>query len=120
MIDARYTDDDLGGPHSGPRWLEKHSAQESCALWWSDDEAPMLGVMRHCLAELRNAGTAVDALILLQPTSPFRRPHHVRDAVKKFRASAAAPLVSIVPVPHRFVPEGQMREENGRLVPYFG
>ncbi|MHC4052575.1 acylneuraminate cytidylyltransferase family protein [Bradyrhizobium sp. 25ACV] len=86
----------------------------------SDDAAPMLGVMRHCLAELRGAGTAVDALILLQPTSPFRRPHHVREAVGKFRASDAATLVSIVRVPHRFVPEAQMREENGGLVPYFG
>lgn len=86
----------------------------------SGDDALMLGVMRHCLAELRNVGTAVEALVLLQPTSPFRRPHHVREAVGRFRASNAATLVSVVRVPHRFVPEGQMREENGKLVPYFG
>jgi len=86
----------------------------------SDDGAPMLGVMQHGLAALRADGDDVEAVVLLQPTSPFRRPHHVREAVEKFRSSQAATLVSVVRVPHRFVPEGQMREQDGRLVPYFG
>lgn len=84
------------------------------------DQALMLGVMQHCLAALRNEGTDVEALVLLQPTSPFRRAHHVREAVQKFRARCAATLVSVVRVPHRFVPEAQMREEDGKLVPYLG
>ncbi|SFN44611.1 N-acylneuraminate cytidylyltransferase [Bradyrhizobium sp. Rc3b] len=84
------------------------------------DQALMLDVMQHCLAALRNEGTDVEALVLLQPTSPFRRAHHVREAVQKFRARSAATLVSVVRVPHRFVPEAQMREEDGKLVPYLG
>ncbi|ABD06246.1 Acylneuraminate cytidylyltransferase [Rhodopseudomonas palustris HaA2] len=84
------------------------------------DAAPMLGVMQHCLAHLRRDGTDVEALVLLQPTSPFRRAHHVREAVQRFRAGQAATLVSLVRVPHRFVPEGQMREQGGEVVPYFG
>jgi CMP-N,N'-diacetyllegionaminic acid synthase len=82
------------------------------------DGALMLGVMQHCLAFLRGDGVDVEALVLLQPTSPFRRAHHVREAVRQFRARQAATLVSVVRVPHRFVPEGQMREQDGRLVPY--
>jgi CMP-N,N'-diacetyllegionaminic acid synthase len=84
------------------------------------DGALMLGVMQHCLAYLRRDGVDVEALILLQPTSPFRRAHHVREAVQQFRARQAATLVSVVRVPHRFVPEGQMRQQDGRLVPYLG
>jgi CMP-N-acetylneuraminic acid synthetase len=84
------------------------------------DGALMLAVMQHCLSYLRNGGADVEALVLLQPTSPFRRAHHVREAVQKFNAEQAATLVSVVRVPHRFVPEAQMREQDGRLVPYFG
>jgi CMP-N,N'-diacetyllegionaminic acid synthase len=84
------------------------------------DAALMLGVMQHCLAELRGAGEAVEAIVLLQPTSPFRRAHHVRESVAKFRSMQAQTLVSVVAVPHRFVPEGQMREKDGLLSPYFG
>jgi CMP-N,N'-diacetyllegionaminic acid synthase len=84
------------------------------------DGALMLGVMQHCLAYLRSSAIDVEALVLLQPTSPFRRAHHVREAVQKFRARQAATLVSVVRVPHRFVPEGQMREQDGKLVPYLG
>lgn len=84
------------------------------------DAALMLGVMQHCLAELRRAGETIEAIVLLQPTSPFRRAHHVRESVAKFRDTQAHTLVSVVNVPHRFVPEGQMRENDGLLSPYFG
>jgi CMP-N,N'-diacetyllegionaminic acid synthase len=84
------------------------------------DTALMLGVMQHCLAHVRSGGADAEALVLLQPTSPFRRAHHIREAVQKFRAEQAATLVSVVRVPHRFVPEGQMREQDGKLVPYLG
>jgi CMP-N,N'-diacetyllegionaminic acid synthase len=86
----------------------------------SGDGALMLGVMQHCLAYLRSGGADVEAIVLLQPTSPFRRAHHVREAVERFRARRAATLVSVVRVPHRFVPEAQMRERDGKLVPYLG
>lgn len=84
------------------------------------DATLMLGVMQHCLSELRRAGETVEAIVLLQPTSPFRRAHHVRESVVKFRETQAQTLVSVVTVPHRFVPEGQMREKDGLLSPYFG
>ena len=83
------------------------------------DAALMLGVLQHCLAELRRAGEAIEAIVLLQPTSPFRRAHHVRESVARFRETKAQTLVSVVRVPHRYVPEGQMREKEGRLFPYF-
>lgn len=86
----------------------------------ADDAAPMLPVMRHALAFLRDAGEQPDALLLLQPTSPLRTARHVAEAVDRFRESGAATLVSVMRVPHRFVPSSLMREEAGRLTPYDG
>jgi CMP-N-acetylneuraminic acid synthetase len=82
------------------------------------DDTPMLSVMAHALEFLRTKGADIDALVLLQPTSPFRRAHHILHSVELFRARSAATVVSVVRVPHCFVPSSLMRSEAGRLAPY--
>lgn len=82
------------------------------------DDTPMLSVMAHALEFLRAEGAEIDALVLLQPTSPLRRGHHIAHAVELFRARRAATVVSVVRVPHCFVPSSLMLSEDGRLVPY--
>jgi CMP-N-acetylneuraminic acid synthetase len=77
------------------------------------DDTPMLDVVRHALSELG----AVDVLVLLQPTSPLRRPEHVDAAVDLLLSSDADCVVSVVEVPHRFEPASLMALEEGRLVP---
>lgn len=86
----------------------------------SNDTAPMHGVIAHTLAYLRAGGQEVEGVVLLQPTSPLRRPHHIAEAVTLFRNTGAGTVVSVVRVPHRFVPSSVMREEDGKLVPYEG
>lgn len=76
------------------------------------DETPMLDVVLHALAELG----PVEAVCLLQPTSPLRRAEHVDGAVRLFEQSGADAVVSVVPVPHPFLPGSLMRLEEGRLV----
>lgn len=76
------------------------------------DETPMLDVVLHAVAELG----PVDAVCLLQPTSPLRRAEHVDGAVRLFEESGADGIVSVVPVPHAFLPGSLMRVEDGRLV----
>ena len=76
------------------------------------DETPMLDVVLHALAELG----PVDAVCLLQPTSPLRRAEHVDGAVRLFEETGADGVVSVVPVPHTYVPGSLMRIEEGRLV----
>lgn len=76
------------------------------------DETPMLDVVLHALAELG----PVDAVCLLQPTSPLRRAEHVDGAVRLFEETGADGVVSVVPVPHQFLPGSLMRIEEGRLV----
>jgi CMP-N,N'-diacetyllegionaminic acid synthase len=78
----------------------------------ASDETPMLDVITHALAAVR-----CDVLVLLQPTSPLRRPEHVDAAVDLLLDSGADSVVSVVEVPHAFRPASLMRLEGGRLVP---
>jgi CMP-N-acetylneuraminic acid synthetase len=84
----------------------------------SGDKVPMAPVMRHALDWLIGQGERVEALVLLQPSSPLRQAHHIDEAAALFLESDAETLVSIVAVPHIFHPAKLQRIEGGRLVPY--
>ena len=86
----------------------------------ADDVAPMLPVMRHALAHLRETRIEPDALMLLQPTSPLRTSRQVSESVYRFRETGASTLVSVMRVPHRFTPSSLMREDGGTLSPMQG
>jgi CMP-N-acetylneuraminic acid synthetase len=77
----------------------------------AEDETPMLDVIRHAVAEL-----SPDVVVLLQPTSPLRRPEHIDAAVRLLLESDADAVVSVVAVPHRFRPEALMDVVDGRVV----
>src|SRR6059058_989062 len=47
------------------------------------DDTPMVPVIEHALGEIARHGWSPDIVVLLQPTSPLRRPEHIRDAVAK-------------------------------------
>jgi CMP-N-acetylneuraminic acid synthetase len=84
------------------------------------DDSSSFDVMRHALDWLRGAGETVDALVLLQPTSPLRTARHIDEAADLFVTRQADCLVSVMEVPHRFHPLSVMREDDGRLRPYEG
>jgi CMP-N,N'-diacetyllegionaminic acid synthase len=85
----------------------------------ADDTAPMLGVLRHSLAWLESQGLAVEALVLLQPTSPLRTCRHVDEAIALFRSAPASSVVSVVEVPHQFNPVSVMKlSAQGTLTPF--
>jgi CMP-N,N'-diacetyllegionaminic acid synthase len=80
----------------------------------AQDETPMLPVIRHALAELG----PLDVLVLLQPTSPLRRPDHIDQALLVlFEDDRRDTVVSVVEVPHQFRPVSLMALDGGRLVP---
>lgn len=76
------------------------------------DDTPMLDVVRHAIAELGGC----DVLVVLQPTSPLRRPEHVDEAVRLLLESGADSVLSVVEVPHQFRPGKLMAIEDGRLL----
>lgn len=82
------------------------------------DDTPMLPVIEHAVGVLEAAGWSPEIVVLLQPTSPLRRPAHVRAAVERLRSSAADSVVTVIELPRHLSPDYVMRVEDGRLVPF--
>lgn len=82
------------------------------------DETPMLPVIEHALGWLAEQHWRPEIVVLLQPTSPLRRPEHVRAAVERLRESGADSVVTVVEVPRHLSPDYVMRLEDGLLVPF--
>jgi CMP-N-acetylneuraminic acid synthetase len=68
------------------------------------DDTPMLPVVVHALEWLAANGEEYDAVCLLQPTSPFRRPSDIDACVDLLASGDADCVVSVRPVPERYNP----------------
>jgi len=82
------------------------------------DATPMLPVVEHAVDALEQGGWRPDIVVLLQPTSPLRRPEHVRTAVQQLRESGSDSVVTVVELPRHVSPDYVMRIDDGRLVPF--
>jgi N-acylneuraminate cytidylyltransferase/CMP-N,N'-diacetyllegionaminic acid synthase len=82
------------------------------------DDTPMLPVLVHAVEELRRAGFAADAVVLLQPTSPLRTAEHVDAALDLLESTGADSVVTVVEVPHQFSPVSVLSLDGGRLRPF--
>lgn len=82
------------------------------------DDTPMVPVVQHVLDELARRGWSPDVVVLLQPTSPLRRPDHIRHAVNMLRETGADSVVTVVEVPRHLSPDYVMRIDGGRLKPF--
>jgi len=82
------------------------------------DDVPMLPVLRHAVASLETDGFTADIVVLLQPTSPFRRGEHIDAAVTWLERAGGDSVVSVVEVPHQFNPTSVMRIDDGLLKPF--
>jgi CMP-N,N'-diacetyllegionaminic acid synthase len=84
----------------------------------AQDDTPMVSVIEHALAELGAAGWEPEIVVLLQPTSPLRRPRHIRAAVELLRQSGADSVATVVQLPQHLSPDYVMRMDEGRLRPF--
>ena len=83
------------------------------------DHTPMIDVLVDALATLdRQEGYRPDVVVLLQPTSPFRREDHIDAAVDLLISSGADSVVTVMQVPHQFTPESLMQLRGDRLDPF--
>lgn len=64
------------------------------------DEVGSLDVIRHALGRLGVGEDDPRAVVLLQATSPFCPPEHVREALMRFRERDGAPVVSVAAWEH--------------------
>lgn len=83
------------------------------------DETPSIDVVRHAVEHLGHKEHWMpDMVVLLQPTSPFRKALHIDEAVDRMKETDADTVVSVVEVPHRFNPHSVMRLKEGKLVDF--
>jgi CMP-N-acetylneuraminic acid synthetase len=82
------------------------------------DDTPMVPVIEHALAETAQGGWSPDVIVLLQPTSPLRRPEHIRDAVATLIETRADSVVTVNQLPLDRSPDYVLRIENGSLRPF--
>ncbi len=86
----------------------------------STDTATSIDVVLHAMTACESAGQAVDSLMLLQPTSPFRSPDLIANAVSLHEKSGYSPVVSVCPAkahPHwcfQLSADGSMESYGGR------
>lgn len=89
------------------------------------DDTPTLDVVLHALRWLERSGDHFDAVVLLQPTSPFRAPGLIDQAVSILQERDATSVITVRPVPHRYNPhwvfqpdaEGVLRLATGERDP---
>lgn len=70
----------------------------------AQDDSPMLPVVKHALEAVIANGWAPDAVCLLQPTFPFRRPEDVDACIELLESRAADCVISVHRVPAHFNP----------------
>lgn len=59
------------------------------------DDSPVIETVQHALAQYEASRPAVDAVVLLQPTSPFRSAAHIDGAIARFEQTAANTVVTV-------------------------
>ena len=91
----------------------------------AQDDTPMLPVIVHALKTVIADGWMPDAVCLLQPTFPFRRPEDIDACIDALSARGADCVISVHRVPHHFnphwvyfeQPDGTLRLATGEREP---
>lgn len=70
----------------------------------ANDSSKSIDVVIHAIQEMEKQGKTYDAVVLLQPTSPFRPVGFIDKAIEIFIEKKCDALVSVLPVPHEYNP----------------
>lgn len=81
----------------------------------SQDDTPSLEVVKHALNYFADQNEIFDTVCLLQPTSPFRRPGLIDQAIKKFMCGKYDSLLSVREIPTEFNPRWIFEEKEDLL-----
>lgn len=70
----------------------------------SKDDTGSLEVVQHAIDFFEKQSNYFDAVVLLQPTTPFRENGFIDRAIRKFTNNNCDALISVQPVPHQYNP----------------
>lgn len=80
------------------------------------DTTGSIEVVCHAVKLLYEGGYEYDVVCLLQPTSPFRKPGFIDEAIELFSKSDYDSLISVLPLPEKFNPHWIFEEcDNNTL-----
>jgi CMP-N,N'-diacetyllegionaminic acid synthase len=79
------------------------------------DDTPMIAVVQHAIAVLRDAGDEFDAVCLLQPTNPLRGHDDIDGAIALLEATGADSVLSFVDAGERHPARMKFVDEGGRV-----
>jgi len=104
-----------------PEIIEIAGREGALAPWLrppelATDTAKSIDVALHALDWYEAAYGPVDGLMLLQPTSPFRRPETIKQAIKLFSTNRPRPVIGVSPAASH--PAWCYRVEQSTLIPY--
>jgi CMP-N,N'-diacetyllegionaminic acid synthase len=84
------------------------------------DDTPHLPVLQHAVRWLdEQQGYRPDAVMILQPTSPLRRAHHIAGSIALLDRSGADSVVSVSAVPAHYNPMRTLRVDGRGLASLF-
>lgn len=83
----------------------------------ASDKSAIEPAIKHAIDNFeRAAGLAVQTLVLIEPTSPFRNAGHVRAALERFQAGDCRSVISVCPLERK--PENIFAKSEGFLQRY--
>lgn len=81
------------------------------------DTTPSFSVVMHAISTLQAQNEIYDAVCLLQPTNPLRRPADIDDCIELLIHSKADCVISVLPVPHEYNPKWVFwRAASGKML----
>jgi len=84
---------------------------------YATDESPMIDVAQHALRWYAEQGESADMLMTLQPTSPLRKPEHLRRAMEMIGDHDS--VCAVVPIPLDICPHRLMKVREDGLLDFF-
>ncbi|MEO2070479.1 MAG: acylneuraminate cytidylyltransferase family protein [Zunongwangia sp.] len=81
----------------------------------AQDDTTSIAVIKEQLKKLQQRGENIDAICLLQPTTPFRRKNLIDDAITKFKMGNYDSLISVRQIPHEYNPYWAFSDHDGTL-----
>lgn len=80
------------------------------------DRAKAIPVIQHALAYFAEQGEVYDAVMMLQPTTPFRRVEDIDGSIDELAKSGADSVISVVDVEGHHPARMKYLGEDGRLI----
>lgn len=82
----------------------------------AEDETPTLPVIQHAVRWLEESGERFDAVCLLQPTNPLRRPEDIDACIRLLETTNADAVVTITAVPAEHNPHWVYFQNGSNLL----